>query len=360
MSYGKWLSRLVVLPAFTLLAMCPRPIRAQDGSGLLVTSPADVHMAVVEILSAGRAMPYAAWETTVDIGAGSGFVVDPAGVVVTNAHVVNGGNLFLVYLSGEDEPRNAVLLGVSECDDLAVLDIRGDGFPYLAWQESPVLRSQLVIAAGYPDGRYTETRGRVLDTELGADTDWASLEDVVRHTAELHPGNSGGPLVNRFGEVVAVNYGVNEETAASYSIPNTIAAPLAQQLAEGADVDSLGINGLAFAEDEAWYGIWVVAVKSGSPADQAGLQPGDVIYRLEGINVGADGTFGAYCDILRSHRPGQAIAFDVLRNGDFYAGQFNGRALAAQGQAGGQAADVDGGLTGMAAAAHTAAENEEE
>ena len=117
--------------------------------------------AVVHIVSAGAAWRYDESEPSVEVGAGSGFIVDPEGIVVTNAHVVNGGNLFDVYLYGESEPRNAVLLGVSECDDLAVLDIRGSGFPYLLWQEAPLASSQVVYAAGYRSGEYTETSGRV-------------------------------------------------------------------------------------------------------------------------------------------------------------------------------------------------------
>ena len=155
--------------------------------------------AVVHIVSVGAAWQYDEAEPSVEVGAGSGFIVDPEGIVVTNAHVVNGGNLFDVYLYGESEPRNAVLLGVSECDDLAVLDIRGSGFPYLLWQETPLLPPEVVYAAGYPGGEYTENRGRVQNDGRSGDSDWASVDQVVRHTAELHPGNSGRAAAQPFG-----------------------------------------------------------------------------------------------------------------------------------------------------------------
>lgn len=185
--------------ALSIAALYPHTAAAQDRQGQPITSLVRVREAVVHIESVGAAWQYDETEPSVEVGAGSGFIIDPAGIVVTNAHVVNGGNLFKVYLFGESEPRNAVLLGVSECDDLAVLDIRGSGFPYLLWQETPLASSQVVYAAGYPGGEYTETRGRVQNTGRNGDSDWASVDHVVRHTAELHPGNSGGPLLNRLG-----------------------------------------------------------------------------------------------------------------------------------------------------------------
>ena len=146
----------------------------------------------------------------------------------------------------------------------------------------------------------------------------------MRHTAELHPGNSGGPLLNRSGRVAGVNFAVNDEESAFFAINQDVAIPLVEQLGEGQDVDSIGINGLAFDESDDWFGIWVVAVKSGSPADQAGLQPGDVIYRMEGIGLAGDGTMRDYCDILRSHRAGDAIEFDALRGDEYYVGRSMG------------------------------------
>jgi serine protease Do len=327
MSIPKIVVLLPILLVAVAVAAWPRPVVAQTGTSAPIDSLLQAHQAVVEIVSIGAALPYEQAEATVEVGSGSGFIVDPTGIVVTNAHVVNGGNLFYVYLSGDSEPYNAVLLGVSECNDLAVLDIRGDGFPYLAWQETPVLRAQQVTAAGFPEGRYAETHGRVRETGRKADTDWASVDRIVRHSAELHPGNSGGPLLNTSGEVVAVNYSSSDRSNSYFAIPNEIAVPLVAQLAQGQDVDSIGINGVAFQDSEDWSGIWVVAVESGSPSDLAGLKPGDILYEMEGIQLGYDGTMGTYCDIVRSHRPGDAIAFAILREGEYYAGQINGRAL---------------------------------
>ena len=190
-----------------------------------------------------------------------------------------------------------------------------------------MLHAQVVYAAGYADGKYTQTKGRIEYVDTGADTDWAAVDQVVQHTAELRPGNSGGPLLNRSGRVAGINYAGSDARDDSAAIAKDCAIPLVEQLATGRDVDSIGINGIAFEESDDWYGIWVMAVKSGSPADQAGLQPGDVLYRMEGIPLGQGGTMSDYCDILRSHRADDTIAFDVLRGDEYYRGQFNGRAM---------------------------------
>ncbi|MCA9974349.1 MAG: trypsin-like peptidase domain-containing protein, partial [Anaerolineales bacterium] len=89
----------------------------------------------------------------------SGFIIDPSGIAVTNNHVVTGAALIKVWVGGESEPRNARVLGVSECADLAVIDIDGDGYPFMAWYDGSVDVGLDVYAAGFPlgDPEYTLT-----------------------------------------------------------------------------------------------------------------------------------------------------------------------------------------------------------
>ena len=86
-------------------------------------------------------------------GRGTGFIVDPSGIAVTNNHVVTGAALIKVWVGGETEPRNAKILGVSECWDLAVIDIEGDGYPYMDFHEAAIDPGLEVYAAGFPLGR---------------------------------------------------------------------------------------------------------------------------------------------------------------------------------------------------------------
>ena len=104
---------------------------------------------------------------------------------------------------------------------------------------------------------------------------------------------------------------------------------LIDTLRSGEDVDSLGINSEAVVVGEDLFGIWVSSVESGSPAEAVGLQAGDIILSIEGLELATDGTMATYCEILRSHDPGDVMALEVLRfdTEEVLEGQFNGRPL---------------------------------
>jgi S1-C subfamily serine protease len=98
-----------------------------------------VRAAVVRIVGEGSFVDPEVGDVYNQSGTGSGFIIDPSGLAVTNNHVVTGAAFLRVYVEGEDEPRNAKVLGVSECSDLAVIDIDGDGFPYSTGTKVPSL-----------------------------------------------------------------------------------------------------------------------------------------------------------------------------------------------------------------------------
>lgn len=262
-------------------------------------------------------------------GLGSGFIIDPSGIAVTANHVVTGAALLKVWVGGdEDTTYNAKVLGVSECSDLAVIDIDGDGFPYLEWRQGAINVGLEVYAAGYPlDEEYTLTKGIVSKEKTGGETSWASVDYVIEHDATLNPGNSGGPLVDENGKVVGVNYR-GRETGQYFAIGRDLAVRAIDQLKEGKDLETFGVNGEAFA-GEGFSGIWVYSVESGSPADKAGLIGGDIITTLENLVLATDGTMADYCDILRSHNPGDTLNIEVLRyfSSEVLVGQINGREL---------------------------------
>lgn len=219
-------------------------------------------------------------------GGGSGFIIDESGIAVTNNHVVAGAALLKVWVGDESEPRNATLLGVSECSDLAVIDIDGDGYRFLEWHNGPVAAGLDVYAAGFPfgDPEFTLTRGIISKERARGETIWASLDYVLEHDANINPGSSGGPLVTVNGQVVGANYATYSTAEQSFAIAHNDALEIIERLRTGEDVDSIGVNGEAvMSEDQSISGIWVSSVKSGSPADNAGLQGGDIIIGLEGL-----------------------------------------------------------------------------
>ncbi|MEN8233510.1 MAG: S1C family serine protease [Actinomycetota bacterium] len=285
-----------------------------------------VRAAVVRIVSEGTFVDPERGASTVS-GSGSGFIIDPSGIAITNNHVVTGAAFIQVYLEGEDEPRNAKILGVSECSDLAVIDIDGAGLPYLEWYEGEITTGIDVYAAGFPlgDPEYTLTEGIVSKEKAGGDTSWASVDSVIEHTARILPGNSGGPLVTPDGQVVGINYAGIKDLDINNAISRDEAAKILDELVAGQDVDSIGVNGTAGANDEI-SGIWVSAVESGSPSANIGINGGDIITKMEGLVLATDATMADYCDILRTHSAGDALTIEILRTstGEVLEGTLNG------------------------------------
>lgn len=264
-------------------------------------------------------------------GRGSGFIIHPSGIAVTNNHVVTGAALLKVWVGGESTPRNARVLGASECADLAVIDIDGDNFPYMAWYDGDASVGLDIYAAGFPLGNpeYTLTRGIISKARAGGETSWASIDGALEHDATINPGNSGGPLVTTDGRVVAVNYAGRSDTNQYFAIAQSQALPVIEKLRQGEDYLSIGINGSAVNDGQGLSGIWVSSVKSGSPAEEAGIRGGDIILSLEDLILAVDGTMSDYCDILRSRNMTDKMAVEVLRfsSQEVLKGQLNGRVL---------------------------------
>ena len=269
-------------------------------------------------------------------GSGSGFIIDPEGHVVTNAHVVEGAGLVRVYVDGQDDPVTARVLGVSECNDLAVLDLTGEGFPYLSWMEGAVDTGMDVYVAGFPlgDPEFSLARGIISKARADGDSSWASIPYALEHDAAIQPGNSGGPLLGADGRVVGINYASSDPTNTSqyFAIPADLARDVVVTLAEGTDVESLGINGFAwYDEEEALGGIWVSGIRAGSAASNVGMEPGDILLSLAGrdvVTAADDATKRGYCDVLRTQGDTEAMEITVYRpdTGELLEGEINNAA----------------------------------
>jgi serine protease Do len=309
-----------------------------DDGAAAISSLDDAEAGVVEIVTQGSLVDPAFGETNDVVGGGTGFLIDPSGIIVTNNHVVTGAATLEVFIPGEDDGRNAQVIGRSECNDLAVVQVDVDDdeeLPYFAWYDDDLEaleREETVHALGYPaseDSEYTETDGEIADAEADGETAYSSIDGVIEHDAELNPGNSGGPLILEDGRVVGVNYFAWED-GEYLSISSPLAQEVVADLAEGNDVESLGINSQAVLDDVSGEsGVWVSGVETGSVADEVGLEPGDLITRMEGLSVGYDGTLTDYCDVLRSRDAGDPISIQVLRyeTGEILQGALNGDEL---------------------------------
>lgn len=296
----------------------------------------DVAAATVKIIAEGTFVPPFELQQNNVAGIGTGFIIDSSGTLVTNNHVVTGATSIQVFLDGATEPTAARLLGVSECSDLAVLQLEGDGYDFLEFRGMDgVVPGLPVFAAGYPlnldrdfaDVDYTLTAGIVSTTQASGETSWASIDAVIEHDARIRGGNSGGPLVDEQGRVVGINYAGEETNDLNEAIAAAEARPTIEAL-RGGDAESLGINGQAVV-DGTVSGVWVSAVAPGTPADGAGIIAGDFILTMDGRELATDGTMSDYCEIVRSAGTTSTIDIEVLRLGsqEILEGQINGEPL---------------------------------
>lgn len=301
-------------------------------AGGAASSVEEAEAAVIQIIATGTFVDPEIGVQYDAAGAGSGFIIDESGLAVTNNHVVTGAATLEVFVAGEDEPVNAKVLGASECADLAVIDLEGDGYEHLAWYEGKIDTNLDVRALGFPlgDPEYTVTRGIVSKAEADGDTDWASVDSIIEHDAKIQPGSSGGPLVDDSGRVVGVNFAGLSETDQNFAISADQARDVVERLQEGETVESIGINGQAiFDEATGTTGVWVASVESGSPADEIGITGGDIVLTLENLGLAYEGTMKEYCDVLQSHEATDKLKVEVLRyeTQEVLAGEINGDPL---------------------------------
>jgi serine protease Do len=334
---------LVLLVAATALiaAACGGGDSSKEGDEKTSATPAgavtsldDVKIATVQILGEGEIRTFEG--STNFSGTGSGFVVSPDGYIVTNNHVVTGAGSLQVRLDGVEDEIPAKVIGVSECNDLAVIQLTDeDDYRFLTWSSKTPEPPLEVYAAGFPlgDPEFTITKGIVSKADADGDTSWASVRSVVEHDANIQPGNSGGPLVDTKGQVVAVNYSNGDAgtgTSQFFAINAEDAQEVVEDLKKG-DQDSIGVNGEAFVDEEAGVaGVWVSGVAPGGLAAKAGVKPGDIITTLNGVPL-ESGTLNEYCDVLRSNDLTDAISLRVVRldTEEVLEGELNGPELEA-------------------------------
>ena len=306
------------------------PSAKQPSSGA-ISILGDAQNAIIQIESDGTFIDPQVGLVVNGAGRGSGFFIDPSGIAVTNNHVVTGAALLKVWVGGVQ--HNASILGVSECSDLAVIKVEGGPYPYLNWYTDQIKTGLEVYLAGFPLGepQFSLTKGIISKEKADGQTSWSSLDYVLGHDATSNPGNSGGPLITTDAQVVGINYASIASANQYFAIDEKTAKPVVDELAKGKDIDSIGINGRAvISDDKSFSGIWVSSVKSGSPADKAGVKAGDILYQMEKLVLATDGTMKDYCSILRTHKPEDTLSLTVIRyaSGELLEGQLNGRELA--------------------------------
>ena len=192
----------------------------------------DVQTAVFQIIGTGTINDVDEGEILNAEWGGTGFFINSSGIGITNNHVVAGAALLKAYVNGETTPRSLRVLGTSECADLAVVLVEGEGFPYLEWYADTVKTGLDVYAAGFPlvEPEYNLTKGIISKTNADGQTYWSSLSYIFGHDAKINGGNSGGPLVTFDGKVVGVNYMSRASVDQQFAIPGELAIPIVAKL----------------------------------------------------------------------------------------------------------------------------------
>ncbi|MCU0485771.1 MAG: trypsin-like peptidase domain-containing protein [Anaerolineales bacterium] len=263
---------------------------------------------------------------------GSGVFISVDGYILTNNHVIEDAQTITIILADGSE-QAATLVGTDVYSDLAVLQVAGEIPAAAVMGNSDALnQGETVIAIGSPLGEFMNTvtvgvvsaTGRSIDTGLGY-----QIEGLIQTDAAINSGNSGGPLLNLAGEVIGINTLVVRDSSSGtvaeglgFAIPINTARAVAEQIIEKGYFSRpyVGINWQAITPRiaaiyrlPADYGVYITAVAEGGPAEQAGLQPGDIITGVGETTLDAT---HAYINTLFEYSPGDMVTLTVIRGSE--------------------------------------------
>jgi 2-alkenal reductase len=263
---------------------------------------------------------------------GSGVFISQTGYILTNNHVIDGVKDVMVILSDGSQER-ATIVGADRYSDIAVLKTDGKVPAVASLGNSDVLNpGETVIAIGSPLGDFKNTvtvgvvsaTGRSIDTGQGY-----TVDGLIQTDAAINQGNSGGPLVNLAGEVIAINTLIVRNSGSGtvaeglgFAIPANTAQAVAEQIIQNGYISRpyMGVNFQPVTPDIAsayhlpvQWGAYVTDVSLNSPASKAGLRQGDIITSIGSITL--DGTH-SFINTLFSFKPGDQIKVVLMRSGN--------------------------------------------
>ena len=305
---------------------------SSSGSSLTTEQVADLVSPSVVVITTEQVV-YSQWswygQNQVESGAGSGVIISSDGYILTCAHVVDGASTITVTIGDKD--YTATLVGEDTTSDIAVIKIDADGLTPATVGNSDGLKvGQSVMAVGNPLGELggTVTGGMISALNRSVTIQGSSSVNtmsLIQMDASVSPGNSGGGLFNMNGELVGI---VNAKSSSSdaeglgFAIPINDAIKVAQELLENGYVTGrpyLGITYLAVEDAQTAaqlgvnaYGVYVVEVVKGGPAEKAGLQAGDRIVSVDGTEIASKDDLGT---LMQKHAAGDTLSITIAREG---------------------------------------------
>jgi len=305
---------------------------SSSGSSLTTEQVADLVSPSVVVITTEQVV-YSQWswygQNQVESGAGSGVIISSDGYILTCAHVVDGASTITVTIGDKD--YTATLVGEDTTSDIAVIKIDADDLTPATVGNSDSLKvGQSVMAVGNPLGELggTVTGGMISALNRSVTIQGSSSVNtmsLIQMDASVSPGNSGGGLFNMNGELVGI---VNAKSSSSdaeglgFAIPINDAIKVAQELLENGYVTGrpyLGITYLAVTDAQTAsqlgvnaYGVYVVEVVKGGPAEKAGLQAGDRIVSVDGTEIASKDDLGT---LMQKHAAGDTLSITIAREG---------------------------------------------
>lgn len=254
------------------------------------------------------------------VSTGSGFIIDSAGHIVTNNHVIaDAASLKVTFSDGTE--ASATLVGVDPYQDVAVIKVDVPVPATVAFGDSSELRAgDPVLAIGSALGEFTNTvtNGIVSATDRSLDTgEGYRLGNLIQHNAPISPGNSGGPLVDLNGDVIGMNTAVVRGSMGAsaeglgFAVAGNTVKQIAEEIISGGTAERPYL-GITFSDaqslDPDTFGVVVREVVEGSPAAAAGLKPGDLITAIDGIEIDAEHPF---LNLMFEYEPGDTVELTV-------------------------------------------------
>lgn len=250
-------------------------------------------------------------------GLGSGVIYDSNGLILTAAHVVGADAQVAVRLANGDQVSGTVV-GADTNSDVAVIRIDRTGLTTAPLAESQAEVGETAIALGSPYGlQQSVTAGVVSATDRAMVGSDGVVRTALQTDAPINPGNSGGPLANIDGQVIGINDAIFSRSGGNegvgFAVPISIAKQVADELVAGQPINTafLGISGATATQGTA--GVQITGVVSGSPADTAGIQVGDLITTVAGKRVESMVDLAGE---VRAHQPGDQVDVEMLRAGN--------------------------------------------
>jgi serine protease Do len=246
------------------------------------------------------------------MGAGSGFVVEPSGIIVTNNHVVGHADKIVVsFADGRQLP--ATVIGHDELTDVAVIRVNATGLPHVLWGDSRKVEvGDWILAAGNPFGLGGSVTAGIVSAE-GRDLGSSPFDNFLQLDAPINPGNSGGPIFNMDGQVVGVSTAIVSPSGGSvgigFAIPSETVSHIVAQLLEHGTIER---GWLGVSVEDANSGVLIAAVDRSGPAIRAGVRAGDVVVAVNGERIDSSrGLIRAVAAVP----PGSAMRVTLRRQG---------------------------------------------